>query len=173
MTSTKMRKENLSSIPIRQKWCESNIKQILTNEKYIGDALLQKTCTVSILEKKRAKNNGALPKYYVEGCHEAIISRDIFLQVQSEMRRRANLSTVGKKRVYSGKYALSSIVYCAPCGDIYRRIKWNNRGYQSIVWRCVAGWRRADRIVRRELSARMNFTGRGTAISRLKKSVMP
>lgn len=121
-----------------EKWCESNIKQILTNEKYIGDALLQKTCTVSILEKKRVKNDGALPKYYVEGCHEAIISRDIFLQVQSEMRRRANLSAVGKKRVYSGKYALSSIVYCAHCGDIYRRIKWNNRGYRSIVWRCVS-----------------------------------
>lgn len=114
------------------------ITEILTNEKYIGDALLQKTCTVSILEKKRAKNDGALPKYYVEGCHEAIISRDIFLQVQSEMRRRANLSAVGKKRVYSGKYALSSIVYCAHCGDIYRRIKWNNRGYRSIVWRCVS-----------------------------------
>ena len=121
-----------------EKWYESNIKQILTNEKYIGDALLQKTCTVSILEKKRVKNDGALPKYYVEGCHEAIISRDIFLQVQSEMRRRANLSAVGKKRVYSGKYALSSIVYCAHCGDIYRRIKWNNRGYRSIVWRCVS-----------------------------------
>lgn len=121
-----------------KKWYESNIKQILTNEKYIGDALLQKTCTVSILEKKRAKNDGALPKYYVEGRHEAIISRDIFLQVQSEMRRRANLSAGGKKRVYSGKYALSSIVYCAHCGDIYRRIKWNNRGYKSIVWRCVS-----------------------------------
>lgn len=121
-----------------KKWYESNIRQILTNEKYIGDALLQKTCTLSILEKKRAKNNGALPKYYVEDCHEAIISRDIFLQVQSEMRRRANLSAVGKKRVYSGKYALSSIVYCAYCGDIYRRIKWNNRGYRSIVWRCVS-----------------------------------
>ena len=48
------------------KWHESNIKQILTNEKYIGDALLQKTYTVSILEKKRAENNGQMPKYYVD-----------------------------------------------------------------------------------------------------------
>ena len=91
-----------------------------------------------MLEKKRTKNDGTLPKYYVEGSHEAIISRDVFLQVQAEMRRRANLSAVGKKRVYSGKYALSSIVFCAHCGDIYRRIKWNNRGYKSIVWRCVS-----------------------------------
>lgn len=56
-----------------KKWYESNIQQILTNEKYIGDALLQKTYTVSILEKKRSANNGQTPKYYVEGSHEAII----------------------------------------------------------------------------------------------------
>jgi len=53
-----------------KKWHESNIKQILTNEKYIGDALLQKTYTVNTLEKKRVNNNGIAPKYYVEGSHE-------------------------------------------------------------------------------------------------------
>ena len=120
------------------RWHESNIKQILTNEKYIGDALLQKTYTVSILEKKRAANNGNLPKYYVEGCHEPIIDKAIYLRVQSEMAERANLNAGGKKRVYSGKYALSSIVFCGHCGDIYRRIKWNNRGCKSTVWRCVS-----------------------------------
>lgn len=160
-----------------KKWYESNIKQILTNEKYIGDALLQKTCTVSILEKKRAKNDGALPKYYVEGCHEAIISRDIFLQVQSEMRRRANLSAVGKKRVYSGKYALSSIVYCAHCGDIYRRIKWNNRGYRSIVWRCVSRVEKGGsdctaRTVREDELHRAVLTATNGILSR-KESFLP
>ena len=120
------------------RWHESNLKQILTNEKYIGDALLQKTYTVSILEKKREKNNGILPKYYVEGCHEAIIDKTAFLKVREEMTRRANLSAGSKKRVYSGKYALSSIVFCSHCGDIYRRIKWNNRGCKSTVWRCVS-----------------------------------
>ena len=120
------------------RWHESNIKQILTNEKYIGDALLQKTYTVSILEKKRAANNGSLPKYYVEGCHEPIIEKSVYLKVQSEMATRANLNAGGKKRVYSGKYALSSIVFCGHCGDIYRRIKWNNRGCKSTVWRCVS-----------------------------------
>lgn len=67
-------------------------KQILTNEKYIGDALLQKTYTVSILDKKRATNKGNLPKYYVEGSHEAIIAKDIFLRVQAEIARRANIT---------------------------------------------------------------------------------
>ena len=52
------------------RWHESNIKQILTNEKYIGDALLQKTYTVNTLKKKRVANNGIAPKYYVEGSHD-------------------------------------------------------------------------------------------------------
>lgn len=119
------------------KWHESNIKQILTNEKYIGDALLQKTYTVSILEKKRVKNDGIAPQYYVENSHEAIIPKEIFMRVQEEMDRRANMvSGKGKRRIYSSKYALSSIVYCSKCGDIYRRIAWNNRGKKYTVWRC-------------------------------------
>lgn len=62
------------------------------------------------------------------------------MQVQEELVRRANLYTgkSGKKRVYSSKYALSSIVYCSECGEIYRRVHWNNRGCRSIVWRCVS-----------------------------------
>ena len=117
-----------------KKWEVSNIRQILTNEKYIGDALLQKTYTVSVLEKKRVKNDGQVPKYYVEGSHEAIIDRDVFLRVQAEIDRRANIIKGGKKRVYSSKYALSSVIICGHCGDIFRRIKWNN----PTVWRCVS-----------------------------------
>lgn len=120
------------------KWRPETIKKILQNEKYIGDALLQKTYTVDVLTKKRVKNNGIVPQYYVENDHEAIIPRDLYMQVQEEMLRRANLHSgkQRKKRVYSSKYALSSIVYCPKCGDIYRRIAWNNRGKHSIVWRC-------------------------------------
>jgi site-specific DNA recombinase len=115
-------------------------KVLIENEKYIGDALLQKTYTVDVLTKKRVKNNGIVPQYYVENSHEPIIPRELFMQVQEEMVRRANLrgGKDGKKRVYSSKYALSSIVYCGQCGDIYRRVHWNNRGYKSIVWRCVS-----------------------------------
>ncbi|WP_429150985.1 group II intron maturase-specific domain-containing protein [Anaerotaenia torta] len=73
---------------------------------------------------------GQVPKYYVEDSHEAIIPKDIFLKVQEEIARRANLTkgTTKRKRIYSGRYALSGIVFCAYCGDIFRRIKWNNRG---------------------------------------------
>lgn len=62
------------------------------------------------------------------------------MQVQEELVHRANLKTGkadGSKRVYSSKYAFSSIVFCGDCGDIYRRIHWNNRGKKSVAWRCV------------------------------------
>ena len=120
------------------RWRPESVKLILSNEKYIGDALLQKTYTVDVLSKKRVKNQGIVPQYYVENSHEAIIPRDLFMQVQEEMIRRANLHSGQnrKKRVYSSKYALSSIVYCPRCGDIYRRIAWNSRGKRTTVWRC-------------------------------------
>lgn len=98
----------------KAKWRPETIKKILSNEKYIGDALLQKTYTVDVLTKKRVKNNGIVPQYYVENSHDPIIPRDLYMQVQEEMLRRANLHSGEnrKKRVYSSKYALSSIVYC-------------------------------------------------------------
>lgn len=57
-----------------------------------------------------------------------------------EIIRRANILGGGdkKKRVYSSRYAMSSLVVCGHCGDIYRRIKWNNRGCKSTVWCCVS-----------------------------------
>ncbi len=94
---------------------------------------------MDFLSKKRVVNNGIVPQYYVENSHEPIIPREIYMMVQEEMIRRVNLrgNKGGKKRVYSSKYALSSIIYCGECGEIYRRIHWNNRGCRSIVWRCV------------------------------------
>lgn len=75
---------------------------------------------------------------YVENNHEAIIPRELYMQVQGEMVRRANLYKGKGRRVYSSKFALSSIVFCGHCKDIYRRVHWNNRGKKSIVWRCVS-----------------------------------
>jgi DNA invertase Pin-like site-specific DNA recombinase len=114
----------------KQKWRPETLRKILRNEKYIGDALLQKTYTVDFLSKKRVVNKGIVPQYYVENSHEAIIPRELFTQVQEEMAHR--------ERGYSSKYALSGIVFCGECGEIYRRVHWNNRGCRSIVWRCVS-----------------------------------
>ena len=124
----------------KAKWHTSNINSILRNEKYIGDALLQKTYTVDFLSKKRVKNNGLMPQYYVENSHEAIIPREIFMQVQEELVRRrcVHLSQNGKKRSFSSNHCFSNMVFCGECGEVFRRIHWNNRGKKSIVWRCIS-----------------------------------
>lgn len=117
-------------------WRPETVKKMLCNEKYIGDALLQKTYTIIPITKERVKNKGDVPQYYVENNHEAIIPKDLYMQVKEEMIRRAHMKAGNKRRVYSSKYALSSMVFCSKCGDIYRRIAWNNRGKHSTVWRC-------------------------------------
>ena len=124
----------------KTKWWTSTINKILRNEKYIGDALLQKTYTTDFLNKTRVKNNGIVPQYYVEGNHEAIIPKDIFLRVQEELVRRrvVKTSTNGKKRSYSCNHCFAQIVICGKCGEMFRRIHWNNRGCKSVVWRCIS-----------------------------------
>ena len=78
--------------------------------------------------------------------HEPIIPKEIFMMVQEEMVRRANLETgTGKRRIYSGKYALSSIVFCGHCGDVFQRTHWNIRGRKKMVWRCVSRLHKKDR----------------------------
>lgn len=123
-----------------KRWHTSTINKILRNEKYIGDALLQKTYTTDFLNKTRVKNNGLVPQYYVEGNHEAIIPKDIYLQVQEELVRRqvVKISANGKKRSYSCNHCFSQIVICGECGEMFRRLHWNNRGVKSIVWRCIS-----------------------------------
>jgi len=121
------------------KWHLSTILTMLQNEKYMGDALLQKTVTTDFIEKIRIKNDGTVPQYYVRDSQEAIIPRDIFSKVQEEILRRTNIFSgedKTKRRLYSSKYALSSICICPKCGDIYRRTNYNVRGKKSVVWRC-------------------------------------
>lgn len=122
-------------------WNAKNILRILQNEKYKGDALLQKTYRPTLFSK-RTKNDGVLPKYYVTDCLPQIVSKDIFDRVQAEMSKRQakrsasdtmEIPTQGK---HSGKYTLSNMLICANCGSPYRRVTWNIRGKKKIVWRC-------------------------------------
>ena len=80
-----MERDKIKTGGKRYKWHFSTVKGILQNEKYIGDALLQKTITTDFIEKTRIKNDGTVPQYYVKDNHEAIIPRDIFTQVQEEI----------------------------------------------------------------------------------------
>ncbi len=135
-----LEKDGIKTGGKKDKWHLSTVRGILKNEKYIGDALLQKTITTDFIEKTRIKNDGSYPQYYVTGSQEAIIPRDLFMQVQEELARRANMVSGENKakRVYSSKYALSSICTCSKCGDIYRRTVWKYKGEKYAVWRCCS-----------------------------------
>ena len=97
------------------KWSRNTVQSILTNEKYIGNAILQKTFTVDCISKKVRKNNGELPMILVENHHTPIISKAVFQWVQSEMKRRTSKRKVQQKTAkteqgkYSGKYALTEL----------------------------------------------------------------
>ena len=135
------------------KWHDSGVRLILENEKYMGDALLQKTCTVDFLNKKRVKNTGMQPQYYVEDDHEPIIPKEMFLMVQEEMARRgATQDWFGRKKGFSANHAFSQMVYCADCCEQFRRIHWNNRGKKSIVWRCITRLNDKDKCRARTVS---------------------
>lgn len=121
------------------RWHVSTIQGILSNEKYMGDALLQKTVTKDTLEKKRVRNTGEMPQYYVENSHEPIISKEIFTLVQHETARRAalvNRQEDGRFHKYSGRYALTGTVVCGICGENLRRVLWGPCGRKYPVWRC-------------------------------------
>ena len=124
-------------------WNATVIDRMLSNEKYMGDALLQKTYTVDFLSKKRVKNRGIVPQYYIEDDHEPIISKELFHQVQEEKVRGASIykpashkRDTPQKSKYSSKYVLSDIMVCAECGQPYRRQVWSKYGQKQAVWRC-------------------------------------
>lgn len=120
------------------------VQRILTNEKYTGDALLQKTYVTDCITKKTRKNNGELPMYLVKNHHEPIISRSDFNRVQEEMARRTMKRAIADKLTktgqgkYSAKYALSELLICGECGEHYRRVTWTAKGFKEIKWRCVS-----------------------------------
>nr|DAG17466.1 MAG TPA: integrase [Caudoviricetes sp.] len=93
--------------------------------------------TIDFLNKKRGKNNGVLPQYYIEDDHEAIIPKEIYMKVQEEMARRSSeRDKNGIRRGFSANNPFSQIITCECCGAQYRRIHWYNHGKKSIVWRC-------------------------------------
>lgn len=113
-------------------WSQSTVRSILTNEKYKGDALLQKEFTVDFLQKKTKKNEGEVPQYYVEGNHEAIIQPEVFELVQQELERRKQ----GRGR-HSGVHLFSGKIRCGQCGEWYGSKVWHsNSKYRRIIWQC-------------------------------------
>lgn len=113
-------------------WGKGVVLSILTNEKYKGDALLQKVFTEDFISKKKVKNTGQVPQYYVEGNHEAIVSAETFDLVQEQIAARKP----GANR-YSGVHLFSGIVYCGDCGSLYGSKVWHATDkYRKVVWQC-------------------------------------
>jgi len=110
----------------------TTIRSMLKNEKYTGNAILQKTYSVDFLSKKRKKNNGEITKYYVENSHPAIISQAKFDLVQEEFEKRGaypNRST--SANLFSNK------IVCGNCGALFGRKIWHSTDkYRKVVWQC-------------------------------------
>ena len=121
----------------------SSFDLILTNEKYCGDVLLQKTFRTDVISKKVIKNVGQMAQYYMPDHHEAIVSREQYNAVKAEMARRSALRSPSKSAVtgrscYTSKYALSDRLVCGECGTLYRRCTWTSLGRKYPVWRCTS-----------------------------------
>ena len=134
--------DGIKTVRGKEKWNDGVIRGMLKNEKYMGDALLQKTYIADIFTRQTKKNNGELPQYYVENSHPAIVDRLTFQRVQEEMARRSSLKKVSataktELAKYSGKYVLTELLSCGDCGSPYRRVTWTRPEGKKIVWRCI------------------------------------
>ena len=142
-------KESLEARGLRNaagttEWTTSNLRTILSDEKYCGDVLRRKTFIRDCISKQVVKNTGQRPKYLIQNHHDAIIPREQFDAVQFEMARRKAQTDRSRKSVptgmgkYSGKYALSGLLFCGECGTAYRRVVWTQHGEKRAVWRCTS-----------------------------------
>lgn len=128
----------------REKWGIDQIRNILSNEKYCGDVLMQKTFIQDCISKKVVKNTGQLPMYLIQNNHTAIVSREVYQAVQAEKARRSATASPSTKTsstgrtCYASKFALSERLVCGECGTLYRRCTWKRNGKTRIVWRCVS-----------------------------------
>ncbi len=121
------------------KWAVSTIMHILENEKYKGDALLQKYYTSDFLSKKSVRNHGQVEQVYVKDSHPPIIERELWEAVQLEIERRRlfrerhNLRTLGR---YTDEQPFTCRVVCGKCGAVYWRRTWTRGSRKTRVWQC-------------------------------------
>ena len=126
----------------KNEWSISVIRGMLSNEKYVGDILYQKTYRADCISKKVKVNRGEVTRYLVSNNHPPIIDRDTFNLVQAELSRRTSKnkkmdSAITEQGKYSGKFALSELLICGSCGSAYRRNSKVAKGKTTYYWRCV------------------------------------
>ena len=144
MIKDRLEAEQIPNAAGNARWTITAVRSILSNEKYCGDVLLQKSFVSDCINRKVIRNTGQLPMYLVQNHHEGIVDRKTFHAVQAEMARRNAGKSPSKKNAstgmtsYASKYALSERLVCGECGTLYRRCTWTCKGQKRIVWRCVS-----------------------------------
>ena len=140
MIKDRLEAEQIPNVTGGSQWTITAIRSILTNEKYCGDVLLQKTYISDCISRKVIRNTGQLPMYLVQNHHEGIVERKTFDAVQAEMARRSAGKSPSKKNAptgmtsYASKYALSERLVCGECGTLYRRCTWSKQGRNHQHW---------------------------------------
>ncbi len=118
-------------------WYYNSVRKVLTNEKYAGSLLLQKTYSVDYLHRKKLINHGERTRYFVENSHEAIVPQNVFDAVQVELCRRAEKAASKKENEKDTVYPFTGIVICGKCDKHYRRkITGAGSRYEKPVWIC-------------------------------------
>ena len=137
--SKELRKQEIPGCTGKARWCPSAIWKMLQNEKYKGDALLQKTYTVDFLTKKRSENQGQVNQYYIEGNHEAIIDKEEWDLVQLEVERRNQFRQDNHINFYiiqCEQNPFTCKVFCKECGGLFGRKNWTTSRGKRLVWQC-------------------------------------
>ena len=163
MIAQTLTQEGIPTPAQKVKWSVSTVESILTNEKYRGSAILQKTFTTDFLEKKLKVNEGEVPQYYIEHSHQPIIPPDEWDRVQKEFARRKSYG-----RRYSGRSIFSSRIICGDCGGFFGSKVWNSTNqYRRTVWQCNAKFKNEDKCQTPHLDEQRIKDGFVTAFNRL------
>ena len=110
-------------------WKNNHIRTLVSNEKYMGNALLQKTFKNNYVEKRKVRNKGELPMYYAEGTHPAIIDENTFKMAQDALSK-----IKCPQKTPMVEHSFTGLIYCPFCGKNYKRIRSTHTG--AYGWNC-------------------------------------
>ena len=178
--SKELKRRRILSPTGKETWTSAAIDKMLGNEKYIGQALLQKTHIPDVLEQKQKKNKGELAQYLYENNHKGIIDNAMFEAVQAERAKRSNVvldergKEIRKSTRHSSGHSLSGKIRCGECGRNFRRITTHSG---EIVWRCAGrveknGICKAETIKQSDIDKKLHEKfGEGLSIDEIYKEV--
>ena len=130
--------DNIATIRSAEQWTDTAVIDILQNPIYAGDLLLQKTYTTEVLPFQRKRNKGEMPRYFIEGNNEPIITKLEWQMVDEIFEYRRNLIGMDDSGKYQNRYEFSSKIICSECGGVFRRQKiYIGKPYERVQWCCI------------------------------------